>query len=219
MKAKRFLASVLCAALLLPSVSVKADWDYNAADHTLRYKTDNGTYLTSTFYKIKGYTYYFNSDGTVHTGWLELNGDCYFFASSGAMLCKQWVGNKYLLKNGKMARNRWVANRSAYVDKNGNCVTSGKKYRAIFVKKKKGTKYRNSDGTYSSKTWQCIKGYWYYFYSNGYMATSTQLGDFYVNKKGRMVTNKSIKIGKYRYYYGTDGRLRKKVKIKKSKKK
>ena len=94
---------VLCAALLIPSYTVHADWEYNAEENTLRYKTKDGTYLTSVFRKIKGYTYYFNADGTVHTGWLDLKGDRYFFSESGAMLTSQWIGNKYLMKNGKMA--------------------------------------------------------------------------------------------------------------------
>ena len=86
---------VLCAALLIPSYTVHADWEYNAEENTLRYKTKDGTYLTSVFRKIKGYTYYFNADGTVHTGWLDLKGDRYFFSESGAMLTSQWIGNKF----------------------------------------------------------------------------------------------------------------------------
>lgn len=117
---------VLCAALLIPSYTVHADWEYNAEENTLRYKTKDGTYLTSVFRKIKGYTYYFNADGTVHTGWLDLKGDRYFFSESGAMLTSQWIGDKYLMKNGKMARSRWVDNHNVYVNKNGSRVASAK---------------------------------------------------------------------------------------------
>ena len=74
------------------------------------------------------------------------------------------------------------------------------------------TKYRNVDGTYSAKTWQSIKGYWYYFYSTGYMATNAQLGEYYVDKSGHMVKNKIVKIGKYYYRYGADGRFVKRSK-------
>lgn len=211
----KLLAPILCAAMLLPAFPVRADWDYNEKEDTLRYKLEDGTYLTSAFQKIKGYTYYFNPDGTVHTGWLTLNGKRYFFNTSGAMLCNQWVGDKYLLENGEMARSRWVANHSAYVNKNGSRIATAKKYKAKFIKTKKGTKYRNADGTFSAKTWQRIKGRWYYFYSTGYMAKNRQLGDYYVNKKGWMVTNKWVKIKKHRYFYGADGRLVKRVKIKK----
>ena len=133
---------VLCAALLIPSYTVHADWEYNAEENTLRYKTKDGTYLTSVFRKIKGYTYYFNADGTVHTGWLDLKGDRYFFSESGAMLTSQWIGDKYLMKNGKMARSRWVDNHNVYVNKNGSRVAVGKKYKAKFIKTAQGTKYR-----------------------------------------------------------------------------
>ena len=183
---------VLCAALLIPSYTVHADWEYNAEENTLRYKTNDGTYLTSVFRKIKGYTYYFDADG---------KGDRYFFSESGAMLTSQWIGNKYLMKNGKMARSRWVDNHNVYVNKNGSRVAVGKKYKAKFIKTAQGTKYRNVDGTYSAKTWQSIKGYWYYFYSTGYMATNAQLGEYYVDKSGHMVKNKIVKIGKYYYRY------------------
>lgn len=203
---------VLCAALLIPSYTVHADWEYNAEENTLRYKTKDGTYLTSVFRKIKGYTYYFDADGTVHTGWLDLKGDRYFFSESGAMLTSQWIGNKYLMKNGKMARSRWVDNHNVYVNKNGSRVAVGKKYKAKFIKTAQGTKYRNVDGTYSAKTWQSIKGYWYYFYSTGYMATNAQLGEYYVDKSGHMVKNKIVKIGKYYYRYGADGRFVKRSK-------
>lgn len=212
------LAPVLCAALLFSAVPAEAAWEHNETDNTLRYKTEDGSYLTSTFQKIKGYTYYFDSDGTVHTGWLDLNGKRYFFSETGAMLCNQWIGDKYLLENGEMARSQWVANHTAYVNKNGTRTATVKKYRAKFVKTKKGTKYRNPDGSFSSKTWQCIKGHWYYFYSTGYMAKNKRLGDYYVNKKGRMLINGNVKIGKYRYYYGADGKLVKRVKIKSKKK-
>jgi hypothetical protein len=87
------------------------------------------------------------------------------------------------------------------------------KVKAKFIRTGSGVKYRNSDGTYVTKTWQCIKGHWYYFYSTGYMATSRQIGKFYVNKQGQMVTSKWVWIGKKKYYYGADGRLKKKVRI------
>ena len=103
-------------------------------------------------------------------------------------------------------------NHNVYVNKNGSRVAVGKKYKAKFIKTAQGTKYRNVDGTYSAKTWQSIKGYWYYFYSTGYMATNAQLGEYYVDKSGHMVKNKIVKIGKYYYRYGADGRFVKRSK-------
>lgn len=211
-----FLIPALCVSLLLPALPAKAAWEYDETEHTLRYQTEDGSYLTSTFQEIKGYTYYFDADGTVHTGWLNLNGKRYFFSETGAMLRDRWVGDRYLLANGEMARSCWVANHTAYVDKNGVRAAIAKKCRAKFIKTKKGTKYRNIDGSFSAKTWQCIKGHWYYFYSTGYMAKRARLGKYYVDKKGQMVTNRSVKIGNYRYFYGADGRQFKRVRLKKN---
>ena len=115
------------------------------------------------------------------------------------MLTSQWIGDKYLMKNGKMARSRWVDNHNVYVNKNGSRVAVGKKYKAKFIKTAQGTKYRNVDGTYSAKTWQS-------------MATNAQLGEYYVDKSGHMVKNKIVKIGKYYYRYGADGRFVKRSK-------
>lgn len=174
--------------------------------------------VKSQFMDITGYTYYFNKNGYAATGFTKIDGFYYFFRSDGSMVKSQWHANRYFTKNGKMAVNQYVKDGSTrkYVGSDGIWIPNYKKSRkAKFVKTKKGTKYRNYDGTYSASTWQCINGKWYYFYSTGYMAKSTKLGKFYVNKKGQMVTNKWVKIGSYKYYYGADGRLVKKVRYKK----
>lgn len=173
------------------------------------------TAVTSRFLTYKGHRYYFGADGYAHTGWLKYGKDYYFFNANGYMLKKQWVGSYYLRQNGKMAINRWITP-TQYVGSNGKLIPGyTKKAKAKFVKDSKGTKYLNYSGTYSKKTWQSIKGKWYYFYSTGYMAKSRQIGNYYVNKKGQMVTNKKVRIGKYYYHYGADGCFTKKTKIKK----
>ena len=45
------------------------------------------------------------------------------------------------------------------------------------------------------------------------MARRTKLGMYYVGTNGKMVTNRWIKIGNYKYYDGADGRMTKKVRI------
>ena len=135
------------------------------------------------------------------------------------MLRSEWRANRYFLSNGRMAVNQYVKDVSGrvYVGKDGTPVENYSKSRpAKFIKDSKGFRYRNLDGTYSRKTWQCIKGSWYYFYSSGYMARRTKLGRYYVGINGKMVTNKWVKIGNYKYYYGADGRMKKKIRIKSS---
>lgn len=51
------------------------------------------------------------------------------------------------------------------------------------------------------------------------MAKNRQIGKFYVDKQGRMVINKWVRIGNRKYYYGTDGRLKKSQPLKSQKSK
>ena len=215
------LTLTLC--FLCPA-SAKADssyyWVLDEENSRIQYiSKETQEPVRSQFMDITGYTYYFDKNGYAATGFTKIDGFYYFFRSDGSMVKSQWHANRYFTKNGKMAVNQYVKDGSGtkkYVGSDGVWIPNYKKRRkAKFVKTKNGTKYRNSDGTYSTSTWQCINGKWYYFYSTGYMAKSTKLGKFYVNKKGQMVTRQWVKIGSYKYYYGADGRLVKKVRWKK----
>lgn len=214
------LAAFFC--LLIPVKGQAADryeWVLDKPNARIQYvDTVTGEPLKSQFKKIKGYTYYFDKNGYAATGFTKIDGFYYFFDSTGAMLKSEWRANRYFLKNGRMAVNQIVKDADGiytYVGADGTPVENYKKSRpAKFIRDSKGIRYRNLDGTYAAKTWQCIKGHWYYFYSNGYMARLKKIGKYYVGLNGRMVTNKWVKIGSYKYYYGADGRLTKKVKIK-----
>ena len=143
--------------------------------------TETGEPVRSTFMDITGYTYYFDDNGYAATGFTTIDGFYYFFRSDGSMIRKEWCADRYFLQNGRMAVNRFINDGTGrkYVGNDGRWIPGFKKTRkAKFIKTKQGTKYRNLDGTYSSATWQCIKGKWYYFYSSGYMAKNTKLGKF-----------------------------------------
>lgn len=206
--------TVLTCALLLPARAKAADYKFIRQDTKMTcVNTETGTHIKSQFITHKGYTYYFDADGYAHTGWLKLGQDFYFFRADGSMVKKDWVNNYYFLANGRMARSRWIT-KTSYVGSDGRLIPGYKrKVKPGFVNTKDGKKYRNHDGSYSQKTWQCIRGHWYYFYSTGVMATKRQIGDFYVDAQGRMVTKKWVRIGKKRYYYRPDGRLRKTQKV------
>lgn len=210
------IAAMLCLLFILP-LEADAASRYKLTRVGLKMQCidlETDTPVTSTFVKTKGYSYYFDAKGYAHTGWLKYGKDYYFFNANGAMQKKRWVGQYYLRSNGKMAVSRWVT-KTQYVGEDGKLIPGyQKKAKAKFVKTSKGKKYRNYDGTYSTKTWQCIKGHWYYFYSSGIMAANRKIGDYYVGKNGRMLVNKSVCIEKYRYYYGSDGTLKKKIKVK-----
>lgn len=211
------LACSMC--LLLPLETQAANWQWIQNGAKLQYMDLDNTaqdhgMLRSTFRTIEGHTYYFDADGSVHTGWLYLKKGTYFFRSNGAMVKNEWVGNYYFTKSGKMARNRWIGGKKngRYVGGNGRWIPNyNSKKRARFVTNKKGTRYRKADGTFAKKEWLCIRGKWYYFYSNGYMAKNRRIGKYYVNKKGQMVLNRWVRIGNFRMHYGPDGKVNRKI--------
>ena len=153
-------------------------------------------------YKGKKYTYAFDENGYMLTGWQVLyNKDkkgasglcCYYFNKNGQMLKNTSKSGYYFLGNGRL-----VNGYDKYCNYYGIDVvrTSETKSEAGFVKSKKGTKYQISKGNYATKTWLCIreknskKAYWYYFKNNGYMAKNTYVGTHYVDKHGRWIPSK-----------------------------
>lgn len=68
--------------------SFAAGWQQN--QFGLWYQNANGTYPCSAWMQdTDGSWYYFNENGYVHTGWLELNGAQYYLDNSGKMLTGQ----------------------------------------------------------------------------------------------------------------------------------
>lgn len=222
MKQFRFLllTFLLCLFMAAPMSAHAATnwngWEWQKDGDDYKYINEKEkSFLKNQFATIKGHTYYFDKKGHLYTGWLRLGKDTYFFDANGYMLSKTWKDNSYyFLKNGKMAVNRWV--NKVYVGSNGKAIPGYRKNKkAKWVKTSQGRRYRNWDGTYTTKSWQCINNHWYYFNSRGIMVTKTRIGRFYVGADGKMYVNRSVKIKKYRYYYGADGRLIRKVKVSK----
>lgn len=153
-------------------------------------------------YNGKKYTYAFDRNGYMLTGWQVLytkdsSGKygicCYYFNKNGQMFKNTVKNGHYFLGNGRLVND---------YDKYGNYYgmngvrTSLPKSSAGFVSDKKGTRYQITKGIYATKTWMCIrdtktkKAYWYYFRSTGYMAKNTYVGSHYVDKKGRWIPSK-----------------------------
>ena len=86
-----------------------------------------------------------------------------------------------------------------------------KKVKSGMKKTAKGTRFLQADGSYAASQWLCYKGSWYYFYRNGYMAKSSFIGKRYVGRTGKMIVNRTMTIGKYRYTFDKDGEIIKKV--------
>ncbi|MCD8336142.1 MAG: N-acetylmuramoyl-L-alanine amidase [Lachnospiraceae bacterium] len=152
---------------------------------------------------IDGYTYYYETDGTVATGWLKVNNKRYYLrkkaegdAPKGSM-----VTGFYTMNNG----------RTYYFDENGV--------------RQKGWQTIDGDIYYFSTTSplgvmyigrQKVGSYYYYFGTDGKLQTgwaTTKSGKKYYYKKagsigtiGRSVTG-WVKIGSYYYYFNKNGVL------------
>ncbi len=144
----------------------------------------------------KTYTYCFNEKGYMLTGWQKLTTKSakgkwywYYFDANGRMYKNRTKNGHYLQKNGRMLVNGYHGD--IYYGSDGSMVAGyDPAAKAGFEKTKDGTKYMQADGTYAEKKWVCIKDkkgkyHWYYFYSNGIMATDTWVGSRHVGKNGQ----------------------------------
>jgi glucan-binding YG repeat protein/beta-lactamase superfamily II metal-dependent hydrolase len=84
------------------------------------YRHYDGSYTTSNWELINGEQYYFDSSGWMMTGWLQLNNNWYYLNSSGARLNAgwHWINGKcyYMYANGVMASNTWIEGYYVNVD-------------------------------------------------------------------------------------------------------
>ena len=149
-------------------------------------------------------TYYLNEDGIMLTGWQTIDDAQYYFDGSGKKLTSCWIGNSYVLSNGKLAIDQWIGD--CYVDENGLWVPSLHAYEWKTVDGKK--KYY-SNKTHSFVTNQLIQidGSYYYFDSEGSVATGFTTIDqntYYFNASGKMATG-WIQIDGTYYFFNASG--------------
>ena len=176
------------------------------------YRHQDGSCTKNDFEDINGQTYYFDHDGYMVTGWIQIKSDWYLFNNSGAMVKDQWSGNYYLEKDGKMAKSKWVG--TTYFDKNGivqpdRWIYNGRwwyRYGDGSYPKNKfdvinnNVYYFNSAG-YMLTGWQVIQGKWYYFNGSGAMVKNSWVGNYYLQNDGTMAINTWIG----NYYVDSNG--------------
>ena len=180
------------------------------------YLTGSGAMATG-WYVVGGNWYYSNSDGTMQTGWVKVGNNWYYMDGSGAMAANRWIGNYYVTGSGAMATNTWIG--SYWVGADGKWVpgygssagTTAGTGGAGWQQVGNTWYYADSNGNRVANRWLRIKGSWYYFYRNGYMAKSSFIGKRYVGRTGKMIVNRTMTIGKYRYTFDKDGEIIKKV--------
>ena len=158
-------------------------------------------------------TYYLKAGGYMATGWNLIDGEYYYFASSGEAIKNQWVGDYYLKADGSMATEEWVG--SYYVGADGD-------YKTGWLKLEEGWYYLGTNGArrtnwfqvgstwyygtpgtgllyenqwlnntyylkaggYMATGWTLINGDYYYFYSSGAVARNCWIGNYYVDSNG-----------------------------------
>lgn len=153
---------------------------------------------------ILNHTYYMGSDGAMLRGWQKINGSYYHFTGSGVVEKSRWLGNYYLLEDGKMAVDQWIGN--SYVDANGvwqpnahpyewKCVNGRYKY------------YCHKTKSFVTNEFREINGKKYYFDSEGYIASGfTMIGNdtYYFDKNNNVVTGWQ-QIDSNWYYFNASG--------------
>lgn len=185
----------------------------------LRYRRANGSFIKNAWILVSGKVYRIGADQYAEKGWFTCGGNRYYADSAGRVYYRKWLtlknGNKYYFpasgicvmkrwhkigenyyyfnKNGKLLTNRFIGD--YYVDASGVRLVSswvqsgGKKY------------YLDGRGKLVRNMWIRKNGKFYYMLSDGTMAVSCQIGDYFVDKNGvrqeEHVSTPSVFRGRY----------------------
>ena len=91
--------------------------------------------------------YYLDTSGAMRTGWYEIESETgknwYYFDASGAMLKSRWVGNYYVLSDGKMAVSQYITGKEGeeyYVGPDGKWIETTGNNRVYEVELANGEK-------------------------------------------------------------------------------
>ncbi|MBQ0001621.1 MAG: cell wall hydrolase [Clostridiales bacterium] len=205
---------VLSMILMLPvtakTASAATNGFYKKGTYTYYYV--NGVKKTG-YVKIGGYTYLFDSQGRMKTGWVtDSKGNKRYFYSNGKM-AEGWVLNKtvnkkrYFYKGSGIMATGWVKNSAGehrYFNTSNGYMYSGWATRASDGKKR----YFNTSTGFMLKGFKKVGNYYYYFdTSNGLMAVNAFKKDgtktYYLQSNGTAKKGWLTKSNK-KYYFGTD---------------
>lgn len=213
-------------------VDNNGNWDPSKGTRKTGWKKDSkgwyfdqgdGTRVKNALYEIDKNMYYFDIDGYMKTGWIEVYSQSwYYFGSDGAMYYSRWQGNYYLGMYGSMQRSKWVDHEQYFVGEDGKWVPNAVK--EGWQKDSKGWWYSNGYGGYYKDGEYYVGGKIYFFGSDGYLKTgwfeydgkwrysdssgvvykNRWVGDYWLKGDGYMAVSQWVDGGKY--YVGADGK-------------
>ena len=122
------------------------------------------TYGYKGSWKTNGFGWWYEAESGWYpvATWQKIDGKWYYFDAEGYMASNEWIGGYWLSGNGA-----W-------------------EYEYIGSWKTNGTNwwYEDTSGWYPVSQWQKIDGKWYYFGSDGIMATDQYIGEYWVGSDG-----------------------------------
>ncbi|MGI6018090.1 MAG: cell wall hydrolase [Marvinbryantia sp.] len=177
MKKKRILLIVLMTLICVGAMSTTGSASWKTSGGKTRYYTGTKKYVKSSWKKVKGKWYYFDSKGYLKTGRFKVGKDYYYVKKSTGKVCNKKVGSYYYGPDGKMVKRAWK-------------------------KCGKYTWYFGYNGKMKTGRFKLGKNYYYCSKSTG-LVTKKKIGRYYYRSKdGIGVTN--CWVGNY--YYGSDGK-------------
>ena len=128
-----------------------------------------------------------HAEETSKQGWIKENGSWYFYQNQKPVT-KQWQGDYYLKKDGKMATNEWIYD----IDYQAWYYLKGDGSYAYSTWQ--GDYYLNSNGKMAIAEWVYDNAYkaWYYLKGNGIYARSEWQKDYYLKSDGKMASSEWV---------------------------
>jgi len=219
---KKLVSLILAVALLLSTVPAYADEQtpgWRGSDAAgWRYVDENGEYVAGDWVVItKGSGteavtkyYYIKEDTYMAKGWLQIEGDWYYFNEDGERQTGWLLGQKndwyYLQADGKMATG-WtlVGGKMYYMNESGVMLTGWQKIDGV-------TYYFDENGARYTG-WIKKSDKWYYFGSDGKMQTGLVNVNgywYYLDASGEMLVGWQKVNGEWKYFSlaeDTQGRM------------
>ena len=174
----------------------------NIGEYT--YYFDKNGYMRTGWVTKNGNRYYFDMEGRRVSGSKKIDGQWYYFSSKGAMRTG-WItkGEKtyYFNADGTRAKGKLEIDGNTYYFASNGVMTIG------WLVKSGKTYYFNTDGTMQFG-WKKIGKSYYFFNSKGVMVTGwlQRKGNwYYLQDDGTMLANGTLNVGTQTYYFDKNG--------------